>query len=194
MWRYQMFSIAVSLRSLHIYLFLSSHVPKTTRICGHHPVAAPNSPLPAALQDRGAATLTPWRPALPSTTLVKVGMWKRKFCLWRIPKIGWGCCLRFLGQSLDVGGEKRASQLVTRRDAACELLRSLCCNGLTFTAPCHGKKQMRQQIEQFGSVSAIKQKSWMYLIRAIPFLLLPSLARKDHGQAELDEILKLQEN
>jgi len=67
----------------------------------------------------------------------------------------------------------------------------LCGDGLTFTTPSYGKKQMRQQIEQFGSVSAIKQKSWISLVRAIPLLLLPSLALKDHKQAEFDKNQKL---
>lgn len=43
----------------------------------------------------------------------------RNFWLWRVPKIGRGCCWRFLGKSLDVQWEKCTSQLVTLRDAAC---------------------------------------------------------------------------
>lgn len=95
-------------------------------------------------------------------------------------------------QELEDQWERGRSQLGTLWGAAWEPLNSLCCHGLTFTALSYGKKQMRQQIEQFGSVSAIKQKSWISLTRAIAFLLLPSPALKDHRQAEIYKIQQLQ--
>lgn len=88
--------------------------------------------------------------------------------------------------------ERGRSQLGTLWGAAWEPLYSLCCHGLTFTTLSYGKKQMRQQIEQFGSVSAIKQKSWISLTRAIAFLPLPSAALKDHRQAAFYKIQELQ--